>query len=260
MSTVLGLLLDRSGYLRELREERNEEADGRIENLMELVSAAREYEAADPESGLTGFVDRLALLSDVDKPEGSRAARVLLMTLHSAKGLEFPVVVIAGLEEGLFPHSRSAEDAAELEEERRLCYVGITRARKQLYLTSAARRRVFGDYQSTEPSRFLDEIPPQLVQHEESHAEAARAAARGWGYAPNPYRHQPPRRREVAAEDEDQSGRGGLRAGGRVRHPMFGVGTVVSVEELDDDLKVVVKFGSVGQKTLRAKYAKLELA
>jgi DNA helicase II / ATP-dependent DNA helicase PcrA len=260
VSTVLGLLLDRSGYLRELREERSEEADGRIENLMELVSAAREYEAADPESGLTGFVDRLALLSDVDKPDGSRAARVLLMTVHSAKGLEFPVVVIAGLEEGLFPHSRSAEDAAELEEERRLCYVGITRARKQLYLTSAARRRVFGEYQSTEPSRFLDEIPPQLVQHEESHAEAARAAARGWGYAPNPYRHQPPRRREVAAEDEDQSGRGGLRAGGRVRHPMFGVGTVVSVEELDDDLKVVVKFGSVGQKTLRAKYAKLELA
>ena len=261
VSTVLGLLLDRSGYLRELREERSEEADGRIENLMELVSAAREYEAADPDAGLPGFVDRLALLSDVDKPEGSRAAKVLLMTLHSAKGLEFPLVVIAGLEEGLFPHSRASEDEAELEEERRLCYVGITRARRELFLTSAARRRVFGEYQSTEPSRFLDEIPPQLLQHEESRAESARAAARGWGYAANPYRHQAPaRRREHAAEDEDQSGRGGLRAGGRVRHPMFGVGTVVSVEELDDDVKVIVKFGSVGQKTLRAKYAKLELA
>ena len=128
VSTVLGLLLDRSGYLRELREERSEEADGRIENLMELVSAAREYEAGDPEAGLPAFVDRLALLSDVDKPEGSRAAKVLLMTLHSAKGLEFPMVVIAGLEEGLFPHSRASEDEAELEEERRLCYVGITRA------------------------------------------------------------------------------------------------------------------------------------
>ena len=108
MSTVLGLLLDRSGYLRELREERNEEADGRIENLMELVSAAREYEAGDLDAGLPAFVDRLALLSDVDKPEGSRAAKVLLMTLHSAKGLEFPLVVIAGLEEGLFPHSRAS--------------------------------------------------------------------------------------------------------------------------------------------------------
>jgi DNA helicase-2/ATP-dependent DNA helicase PcrA len=262
VSTVLGLLLDRSGYLRELREERSEEADGRIENLMELVSAAREYEAADPEAGLPAFVDRLALLSDVDKPEGSRAAKVVLMTLHSAKGLEFPLVVIAGLEEGLFPHSRASEDEAELEEERRLCYVGITRARRELVMTSAARRRVFGEYQSTEPSRFLDEIPPQLLRHEESRAEAMRASARGWGYAPNPYRHASPpaRTREFKPEDEDQSGRGGLRAGGRVRHPMFGVGTVVSVEELDDDVKVVVKFGSVGQKTLRAKYAKLELA
>ncbi|MGD9903901.1 MAG: ATP-dependent helicase [Vicinamibacterales bacterium] len=264
VSAVLGVLLDRSGYLRELREERSEEADGRIENLMELVSAAREYELATPEASLPDFVDRLALLSDVDKPEGSRAAKVLLMTLHSAKGLEFPLVVIAGLEEGLFPHSRAVEDESELEEERRLCYVGITRARRELVLTSAARRRVFGEYQSTEPSRFLDEIPPELRRHEESLVAMQRAAARdtrGWGYAPNPYRHQAPaRRREYAAEDEDQSGRGGLRSGGKVRHPMFGVGTVVSVEELDDDLKVVVKFGSVGQKTLRAKYAKLELA
>ena len=261
VSTVLGLLLDRSGYLRELREERSEDADGRIENLMELVSAAREYEAGDPDAGLPAFVDRLALLSDVDKPEGSRAAKVLLMTLHSAKGLEFPMVVIAGLEEGLFPHSRASEDEAELEEERRLCYVGITRARRELILTSAARRRVFGEYQSTEPSRFLDEIPPQLLRHEESRGDALRSAARGWGYAPNPYRHEAPaRRREYAPEDEDQSGRGGLRTGGKVRHPMFGVGTVMSVEELDDDVKVVVRFASVGQKTLRAKYAKLELA
>ena len=145
-----------------------------------------------PMPTLPGFVDRLALLSDVDKPEGSRSAKVLLMTLHSAKGLEFPMVVIAGLEEGLFPHSRASEDEAELEEERRLCYVGITRARRELILTSAARRRVFGEYQSTEPSRFLDEIPPQLLRHEESRAEQLRASARGWGYAPNPYRHEAP--------------------------------------------------------------------
>jgi DNA helicase-2/ATP-dependent DNA helicase PcrA len=262
VSTVIGLLLDRSGYLRDLREERSEEADGRIENLMELVSAAREYETTEPEPGLPAFVDRLALLSDVDKPEGSRTAQALLMTMHSAKGLEFPVVVIAGLEEGLFPHSRALEDEAELEEERRLCYVGITRARRELYLTSAARRRVFGEYQSTEPSRFLDEIPPQLVRHEESRGEAGRSASRGWGYAPNPYRRTTakPAGRHFAPEDEDQSGRGGLKSGARVRHPMFGVGTVMSIEELDDDMKLVVRFASVGQKTLRAKYAKLELA
>ncbi len=261
VSTVLGLLLDRSGYLRDLREERSEEADGRIENLMELVSAARQFETAELDAGLAEFVDRLALLSDVDKPEGSRQARALLMTMHSAKGLEFPVVVIAGLEEGLFPHSRAKEDEAELEEERRLCYVGITRARQELFLTSAMRRRVFGEYQSTEPSRFLDEIPPQLLRHEESRAEAMRASSRGWGYAPNPYRKAPDRAaRHYAPEDEDQSGHGGVRPGAKVRHAMFGVGTVVSIEDLDDDFKVVVKFTTVGTKTLRAKYAKLELA
>ena len=166
VSIALGKVLDQSGYLRDLREDRSEEAEGRIENLMELVSAAREYETREPEPSLGGFVDRLSLLSDVDKEQGTRDARVLLMTLHSAKGLEFPVVVMAGLEEGLFPHSRSAEDEAELEEERRLCYVGITRARSRLVLTSAARRRVFGDYQGTQPSRFLDEIPPDLVEQE----------------------------------------------------------------------------------------------
>ncbi len=266
VSTILGLLLDRSGYLRDLREERSEEADGRIENLMELVSVARQFETAGVEAGLAEFVDRLALLSDVDKPEGSRNAQALLMTMHSAKGLEFPVVVIAGMEEGLFPHSRARDSEEELEEERRLCYVGITRARKELYLTSAMRRRVFGEYKDTEPSRFLDEVPPHLVQHEESRAEVMRSASsRGWGYAPNPYRRtnqQPAARpsRSHAAEDEDQSGRGGLKSGAKVRHAMFGAGTVMSVEELDDDLKLVVKFTTVGTKTLRAKYAKLELA
>ena len=260
VSIVLGQLLDRSGYLRDLREERSEEADGRIENLMELVSAARQYESGELEPSLANFVDRLALLSDVDKPEGSRAPQVLLMTMHSAKGLEFPVVVIAGMEEGLFPHSRARDDESELEEERRLCYVGITRARKELYLTSAMRRRIFGEYQNTEPSRFLDEIPPELQRHEESRAEASRATPRGWGYAPTPYRRAAERPREFKPEDEDQSPRAGLREGGRVRHAMFGVGTVLSVEELDDDVKVVVTFASVGRKTLRAKYAKLQPA
>src|SRR6185369_17643707 len=136
----------------------------RVGNLAELVSAAREYETRSPEPSLGGFVDQLSLLSDVDEEGGTKNARVLMMTMHSAKGLEFPVVVISGLEEGLFPHSRSADDQAELEEERRLCYVGITRAQQRLVLTSAARRRVFGEYQSTDPSRFVDEIPSELVE------------------------------------------------------------------------------------------------
>ena len=157
-------MLDRSGYLQDLREERSEDAEGRIENLAELVSAAREYESREPEPSLGGFVDRLSLLSDVDEEQGTRDARVWLMTLHSAKGLEFPVVIMAGLEEGLFPHSRSSEDEEELEEERRLCYVGMTRARARLVLTGAARRRIFGEYQSSEPSRFIDEVPAELVE------------------------------------------------------------------------------------------------
>src|SRR5207245_3701957 len=152
VSIAIGKMLDQSGYLQDLRDERNEDAEGRIENLAELVSAAREFESREPEPTLNGFVDRLSLLSDADEEAGARDARVWMMTLHSAKGLEFPVVVLAGLEEGLFPHSRSSEDEDELEEERRLCYVGMTRARGKLVLTGAARRRVFGDYQATERS------------------------------------------------------------------------------------------------------------
>jgi DNA helicase-2/ATP-dependent DNA helicase PcrA len=274
LSIALGKVLDQSGYLRDLREDHNEESEARIENLMELVSAAREYETREPEPSLGGFVDRLSLLSDVDKEQGKKDARVMMMTMHSAKGLEFPVVVIAGMEEGLFPHSRSAEDEAELEEERRLCYVGITRARSRLVLTSAARRRVFGDYQGTQPSRFLDEIPPDLLEQEVSADSsygaggAGRAGgAGGWNYAPNPYGRGGRGRSSRAREDvepfnyeaEDQSIPGGLRSGAKVRHGQFGVGTVLSVEVLDDDMKVVVRFTSVGTKTLRAKYAKLEM-
>src|SRR5438876_2979290 len=163
VSIAIGKVLDRSGYLQGLRDEKNEDAEARIENLAELVSAAREFESREPEPTLGGFVDRLSLLSDVDEEQGTRDARIWLMTLHSAKGLEFPVVILAGLEEGLFPHSRSSDDAEELEEERRLCYVGMTRAKARLVLTGAARRRIFGEYQASHPPRFLDEVPEELV-------------------------------------------------------------------------------------------------
>jgi len=272
VSILLGKVLDQSGYLRDLREDKTEEAEGRIENLMELVSAANEYETREAEPSLGGFVDRLSLLSDVDKDQGAQDPKVMMMTLHSAKGLEFPTVVLAGLEEGLFPHSRSRDDEAELEEERRLCYVGITRARKQLVLTSAARRRVFGEYQNTEPSRFIDEIPADLIEEDRSQSTSRYSSGTDWSYRPNPYaRRYPPKgghHREdpdakVATqnfryEEEDQTP--GLRPGARVSHAQFGPGTVVSVEDLEDDQKLVVKFVSVGTKTLRAKYAKLQKA
>jgi len=270
VSVLLGKVLDQSGYLRDLREDKSEESEGRIENLMELVSAANEYETREAEPSLGGFVDRLSLLSDVDKEQGKTDPKVMMMTLHSAKGLEFPTVILAGLEEGLFPHSRSRDDEAELEEERRLCYVGITRARRQLVLTSAARRRVFGEYQNTEPSRFIDEIPADLIEQDFPAASSSFNRSQ-WEYRPNPYARRGgygSRKTEdpdakVATqnfhyEEEDQTP--GLRPGARVRHAQFGVGTVVSVEDLEDDQKLVVKFASVGSKTLRARYAKLQPA
>jgi len=263
VSIAVGKVIDQTGYLQDLRDERSEEAESRIENLMELVSAAREYESRQTEPSLAGFVDQLSLLSDTDEEAGSRHARVLLMTMHSAKGLEFPVVVMAGLEEGLFPHSRSSDDETELEEERRLCYVGITRAQRRLVLTSAARRRVFGEYQSTEPSRFIDEIPRELVEEIPSGAVSPYQSSFA-RFRASPYGRGARRAREesvaYAYEDEDQSVPEGLRPGIRVRHPKFGEGTVISIEPLDDDTKLVVRFNSVGQKTLRAKFAKLEVA
>jgi DNA helicase-2/ATP-dependent DNA helicase PcrA len=262
VSVALAKVLDQSGYLQDLREERSEEAESRVENLAELVSAAREYESRNPEPSLGGFVDQLSLLSDVDEESGAVHARVLMMTMHSAKGLEFPVVAIAGLEEGLFPHSRSADDEAELEEERRLCYVGITRAERRLVLTSAARRRVFGEYQSCEPSRFIEEIPPELIEEVPSTFHTPQTSFsnfRANPYGRGGYRSRVKEEPAYAYADEDQSVPSGLRPGIRVRHPQFGVGTVLSVEPLDDDTKLLVRFNTVGQKTLRAKYAKLEM-
>jgi DNA helicase II / ATP-dependent DNA helicase PcrA len=266
VSAAIGKVLDRSGYLQALRDERTEEAEGRIENLMELVSAAREYEVREPGASLGGFVDRLSLLSETDESEGSADARVILMTMHAAKGLEFPVVVLAGLEEGLFPHSRSAEDQAELEEERRLCYVGMTRARRKLILTSASRRRWYGDYRNSQPSRFIDEVPEELMDRIEPRTPSfyQPSLSSGYEFRPNPYRRpRGERLREPAPsykyEDEDQSRTGRLEAGTRVRHAQFGVGTVMSVEPLDGDAKLVVKFPGVGVKRLLAKYAKLEV-
>jgi DNA helicase-2/ATP-dependent DNA helicase PcrA len=268
VSIAIGKMLDRSGYLQDLRDDRSEDGEARVENLAELVSAAREYESREREPSLAGFVDRLSLLSDVDEEQGARDARIWLMTLHSAKGLEFPMVIMAGLEEGLFPHARSSEDEEELEEERRLCYVGMTRARQRLVLTGAARRRIFGEYQSSKPSRFIAEVPSELLERIAPSFSSSTYQGNfpHYEFRTNPYGrgrrggHTKEEEPTYAYEDEDQTTGMTLRPGMQVRHPQFGVGSVISVEALDDDTKLVVRFAVVGRKTLRAKYARLERA
>ena len=268
VSVTVARVLDLSGYLNYLREEHSEDAEARMENLAELVSAAGEYETRDPEATLAGLVDRLSLLSEADETAGAAKARVWLMTLHAAKGLEFPMVVMAGMEEGLCPHTRSTGETEDLEEERRLCYVGMTRAQSRLVLTVASRRRTYGEYEAREPSRFLDEIPDALVERQadpygSNPGFSAQRAGHGGLRDGNPSRPPPARdaggRPAFAYEDEDQSSPS-LRLGSRVRHPLFGIGTVVGVEHQADDVKITVRFAGVGQKKLLARFARLEPA
>lgn len=261
-SVTLAKTLDQTGYIQALRKTSTEEAENKIANLSELVSAARDYELRDPDANLVGFVDRLSLLSDADEESGNKDARVWLMTIHSAKGLEFPLVTITGLEDGLFPHARSAQDDEELEEERRLYYVGMTRAQSQLVLTSAGRRRVFGEYHSTIPSRFIDEIPSHLVNVvEPSLTPPPYIAESRFTRTSGHRRHYSDTHAEETysfdPSDEDQSATH-VYPGMRVRHQTFGLGTIESVEPLQGDIKLTVHFSGIGTKKLLARYAKLQ--
>src|SRR5215203_864286 len=161
VSDIVRAAIIETGYDNSLRSERTDEAEGRLENLQELVNAAVDYDDQGIE-GLREFIDHSALVSDQD--EYKRDAPVTLMTVHSAKGLEFPLVFVVGLEDGLFPHSRAASDRAELEEERRLAYVAMTRAERYLYVTHAMKRRVYGEELASEPSPFLNEMPTEMLE------------------------------------------------------------------------------------------------
>jgi len=235
-------MLDVSGYRAALREERSPEAEARLENLEELIHAAEDYMRVDPSPTLEGFLDGVALVADIDelRDEGSR---VTLMTLHSAKGLEFPAVFLTGLEEGVFPHARSMNDEEEIEEERRLCYVGLTRARERLYLSYALHRRIHG-YGVGEPSRFLREMGEDQL----TSLNVRREPPAGWATDAAAY---------AAAADtvtEDLP----FRVGARVRHARFGEGLVVGIERDGGDYVVTVGFASVGRKRLSVQYAHLE--
>ena len=263
---ALSFVLDETGYRRWLEEQKTLEADGRLENLEELIEAAAESAARG--EGLDAFLDRAALVSDAD--EFDAAAPITLMTLHSAKGTEFDAVFMVGLEEGLLPHTRSLDSEADIEEERRLCYVGITRARRELFLLRALRRRSWaaGDTDEAEPSRFLAEIPEELLERlgEATPPEAPGPAHErdGWAYESLEEEETIPRRRRSPAF------RGGEAAparhardpryppGATVRHAKFGEGTVLSVDGEGPERKIVVHFANYGRKKLVEKYAALE--
>jgi DNA helicase II / ATP-dependent DNA helicase PcrA len=243
VADLLVSVMEDSGYVRELQAEETHDARARIENLQELIGVAREYEGGEPEATLSGFLTNVALISDLDAldPESSY---VTLMTMHGAKGLEFSHVFLTGLEEGVFPHSRALTDVTELEEERRLAYVGITRAMDRLFLSYAQRRALFGNTYAYPKSRFLEEMPGLEVLESDS-VVLPRPSGGRW--------------REVAIHESAGAGMSmDLRDGDKVRHPKWGEGTIRGLVGAGGDGLITIDFPNVGQKMLMLKYAPLE--
>jgi len=254
-------LLETTGYLADLKNEGTIEAESRIENLQELVTAAREFLERSEDPSLQAFLDSVALIADIDQlAEGTGA--VTLMTLHSAKGLEFPIVFITGMEEGVFPHARSLPDDEELEEERRLCYVGMTRAKARLFLSAALSRRLYTNNAFNLPSRFLDEVPEHLVERLDGLQSSWGSGARGQGADRNSRSPVPGLRSPVPEPryEAEEPFVDHLQVGMRVRHPDWGIGTIKERIGEGEDLKVVVTFAGVGRKKLAAKFVHLEKA
>lgn len=257
---IIKRVIDKTNYFAFLRECGETEANDRIANVEELVNAAHEYDITYSEGSLQGFLEEVALVSDVDKLEDTIEA-VTLMTLHTAKGLEFPVVFIAGMEEGLLPHVESNDADDEIEEERRVCYVGITRAMQKLFLTHAKRRMQYGQLNLCRPSRFLDEIPDEIVE---------RIDKTNGTYAFYPYDTRSGLAQEipvsfdsgrVAAASASVPAREATHTfvcGEVVRHPLFGVGRVLEVYGSNEKASVKVSFHVGGTKHLMLAYAKLE--
>ncbi len=251
--------LERSGYMKALVSEDNPDAEVRIDNLRELVSSAEDFHSVNAEvqdedrTELELYLDQVALISDLDNYE-HKPQSVSLMTAHSAKGLEYATVFLVGMEEGVFPHASSSYDEERLEEERRLCYVGMTRAMEKLFMTCARERRRFGSHSYQSPSRFLREVPEELMQVQSS-------AARGR----SPRRERPVRRsredrldRTYTQESYDEGD--GVRPGMRVRHSVFGVGSIEAVVGDGLNQKLKIKFDRAGIKTVMVRYANLEPA
>jgi DNA helicase-2/ATP-dependent DNA helicase PcrA len=258
--SVIGeAILEQSGLAKELEESGDPQDETRLENLHELVAVAREYEdrAAidDEEASLNGFLEQVSLVADADQiPDGEdHGGVVTLMTLHTAKGLEFPVVFLTGLEEGVFPHSRSMGDPKEIEEERRLAYVGLTRARQRLYLLRATARSAWGSPIFNPPSRFIGEIPDELIAWTRTESEGTtnfttkRSTSKSFSPAPSPTGIR------LAASALPE-----LNPGDRVLHDTFGMGTVLAVGGAAERAEATIDFGTFGAKRLLLRYAPVE--
>jgi len=242
ISDLLVAVMEESGYVRELQSEDTADSRTRMDNLQELVGVAKEFETSEAGGTLDDFLANVALVSDLDTLDPS-SSFVTLMTMHAAKGLEYPVVFLTGLEDGVFPHQRAQTDMTELEEERRLAYVGMTRAMDRLYLSYAMRRTLYGNTFAHPKSRFLEEMPS--VEVIGTVTPMQRPAGGRW--------------REVAIHENAGAGIGlGLQVGDRVRHPKWGEGSVSAVDGAGGDGLLTIMFPNVGEKMVMLKYAPLE--
>lgn len=249
-------VMQRTGYLEELQLSKNVQDQSRVDNLMELLSVAEDFAKGGEENTLENFLANVALVSDIDDAELGEDA-VTLMTLHSAKGLEFPVVFLAGMEEGIFPHARTLMDEEEIEEERRLCYVGITRAEKYLFMSNARMRTIYGHTVSYPPSRFLQEVPRGLLhiyKRPVVQRQAPREERRSDNRSTANWFLQP---KSSFIPQENSSG-SSFTAGDKVSHSKWGTGTVVSVKNTEDGQEVKVAFAGAGIRSLLTKYAVLK--
>jgi DNA helicase-2/ATP-dependent DNA helicase PcrA len=238
------LMVNKSDYKNFLLNE--EDGDERWDNVMELRTVAEEYRKLPPEEALSSFLENVALVSDVDSLKDI-SDKVTLITLHQAKGLEYGAVFIVGVEEGLLPHFRSMDDPSQMEEERRLCYVGITRAKRKIYLLHAFRRNLMGRSTVNKASRFIQDIPRNLI-----------AGGDFWQAAAAPLSPEFAISRAPAPESRPKQVSPEIKTGDRVRHTQFGEGVIVNCTPKTGDFEVVVAFGGVGVKKLLLSFAKLE--
>jgi DNA helicase II / ATP-dependent DNA helicase PcrA len=268
LGELAAAVMQDSGYLARLKEAGSEEAQDRLGNLQELVTAMQSFEKGEGDRGLASFLEQVALVSDLEQEGDKKKSSVTLMTLHSAKGLEFPVVFMIGMEERLFPHARALEDPVQMEEERRLCYVGMTRAKERLFLLNVRRRHIFGQEQMNPPARFIRDVPPALLdggdlfqQPEAGSPSAVSSIASSGHNLASLFEHEmepePDFGNEVRMVPEEQGD--GVHLGMRVRHAQFGSGVIRKIEGVGDNQKVIIQFAArIGYKKLLVRFAGLE--